>query len=492
MSSVDDSSPVSHQTVRSFSAGHDDSAGAIDASSVIQIDTSSQSVAKRPFLRRGARMPISKIPVDPFTPVVQAIKNPPKPASDPDSIDRSFAQPTAAPVRKSLPMAPMVFDLDPVDKDTSFGGISRGKTPPSRPLNTKPPAASPYESTQFSSRPLRRQKAPPPPDSRSARVSADSLIYGNAPPPARSPRVPAVSHSVSEEGLLERVRELDSQIEKFKKENEQCKRLRLERETALAEANRYKERAIRELEAAEKEIEEQKGLIATEKRRLQQDKDRGRSIAAQLRELTEENRNLREKLESMDSESSGKVKKLKNEVARLNSLLGDVSRQKYDLEIEVKALTAQITGRVVPESNNSSFRTTHTRSTTPVRQPAEIVREDVAGELISEQTHADGRIDRTFPDGKREAVFPSGLRKTVWPDGSALVHFPNGDVKETSKTGVVVYRYYSTGCVQTTHPDGTEILEFTSGQIEKHFPDGAKEITFPNKLVKRIPPGVGN
>ncbi len=475
----------------------------VDTSVISDVGDPTRQVVKRPFLRRGSRMPISKIPADPLEPVVQPIKNPPRGSRADDSVvgardlDRPGShvatpvkQPRAAPAKKSTTEH---SDSDRFQAGLRVSGTKKPVTDRWSPSFMEREETPPLSVSKTS---VRRQKAPAPVDSRSARVSVDSVIYGQS-ISARSASKPATSQgstSVSEEGLLERVRELDAQIEKFKKENEQCKRLRLERETALAEANRYKERALRELEAAEKEIEEQKNSILNEKRKVQTDKDRGRSIAAQLRDFTDENRSLREKIEQMDSENSAKTKKLKNEVARLNSLLSDMARVKYDLELEVKSLTAQLSTKTpepFSDKKNTSKFINNSVENSARKSPVvgELIREDpnVKDDLISEFTHPDGRVDRSFPDGKREAVFPSGLRKTVWPDGSALVHFPNGDVKETSVEGVVVYRYYSTGCVQTTHPDGTEVLEFTSGQSETHFPDGSKEIVFPNKLVKRIP-----
>ena len=461
------------------------------------------SSTKKPFLKRGSRMPISKIPSDPFLPVVQPIKNPrkaPRATSEvTESHDRKSVFEESSTLSnitsKSRPPLPRVVNRLPpprlVDENSweqvaekqseelesflkDMSGMKHGsdtssfESPRMGSLMKKVFAGGSPRVT--SSAPTRRQKAAVPLVQRGD--TADSLIYPSSAHP-RSVRTNASSTSTADDVTVrDRIHQLDLQIEKFRKENEYCKKLRLERETALAEANRYKERALQELEAAEKEIEEEKSQLAAEKRRFLQEKDRGRSISSQLRELTDENKGLREKISEMESDFSGKQKKLKNEISRLNSMLSDASRTKYELELEVKALSAS--SLLIPKKSKSPDSS------------QEIVREDLAGQSVCEQKHADGRIDRTFTDGKREAVFPSGLRKTINLDGSAIVHFPNGDVKETSAGNVVIYHYYSTGCEQTTYPDGLEVLKFASGQVEKHFPDGTKEITFPNKLVKRI------
>jgi hypothetical protein len=472
-----------------------------------------KSVTKKPFLKRGSRMPISKIPSDPFAPVVQPIKNPPKSQrasslNHSDTVaDRSFDEEAISRERVIKPKPPIqrpVSRQPPrVANDQSWEQVAEkqseelesflkdmssmkhmsdssslvGESPRMGSLMKKVFSGGSPRIESAPERPSRRQRGPVPPTS-APKDSADSLIYGSS----RSARVPlptSSSYSNSDDVTVrERIHQLDLQIDKFRKENEYCKKLRLERETALAEANRYKERALRELEEAEKEIEEEKTQLAAEKRRFLQEKDRGRSMVSQLRELTDENKMLRDKLAELESDSSQKQKKMKNEISRLNSMLSDASRTKYELELEVKALSAS---QMITASKPPALSPVSKSSSSD-----EIVREDFSGQSVSEMKHADGRIDRTYHDGRREAVFPSGLRKIVFPGGSAVVHFPNGDVKETSCDNIVTYQYHSTGCVQTTYPDGLEVLKFASGQIEKHFSDGTKEITFPNKLVKRI------
>ena len=463
-------------------------------------------IGKRPFLKRGSRMPISKIPSDPCLPAVQPIRNPPKPVRAPSnsavdhppggttkdiSINREFMIRAKPSIQRGLSRAspPRVANdqsweqlannqseaLESFLKDMSSRNHSSDnssfveESPRMGSLMKKVFAGgSPRIESALDRPPVRRAK-PPAPSVTSRRDTSDISTSNTRGAP------------LDDVTVRERIHQLDLQIEKFRKENEYCKKLRLERETALAEANRYKERALRELEEAEKEIEEEKAQLAAEKKRFNQEKDRGRCTVSQLRELTDENKVLREKIAELETDMSQKQKKFKNEIARLNSMLSDASRTKYELELEVKALSASqmITAAASKPSFSKSPKS-------PNLTADEIVREDFSGNLVSEMKQPDGRIDRTFHDGKREAVFPSGLRKIVFPDGSAVVHFPNGDVKETSADNIVTYQYHATGCVQTTYPDGLEVLKFASGQMEKHFPDGTKEITFPNKLVKRI------
>ena len=496
-------------------------------------DTGRPSVTKKPFLKRGSRMPISRIPDDPFTPVVAPIRNPPRiervgeaavgahdlerPRATLDDRPEIVSRPTSAirrPVSRSSPVvtkadprweeiaAKHTEDLESFLRDIGSDGSRAARASSER---ARPAANDLMKTTQFyddnplnesvgpistSSSTFRRQKGAAPATTRPDTM--ETLLYGQKAAsvrPATSPAPVTANPAEDVTDVKAKLRELDAQIEKFKKENDHCKKLRLERETALAEAQRHKERALRELEAAERDIEEQRSAILTERKRLQQDKDRGRSMVSQVRDLMEENRGLKEKIAELESEWNGKCKKLKNEVLRLNSLLNEAQKDKAELELELRSVVvAPLTQQriSVPPQYQPSRPVYSSQQSSSIASSGGCQSPYSPDDEIASYTHPDGRIDRTYPDGRREAVFPSGLRKCVWPDGAALVHFPNGDVKETSADGVVTYQYSSTGCVQTTYPDGVEVLKFTSGQTERHLPDGTKEITFPNRMVKLI------
>ena len=495
MSSEDEASPISIAEMQKTYASIPNSSFSqfpVDASPPTSAALNS-SAPKRPFLKRGSRMPISKIPEDPFTSVVKPIQNPQKPERVHDStagahdLDRSQVFSEDRPASSSRVSGRARISRDPISvarpatrQTGEWDKIAAKNTEDLESyLRNIGGEGDSFLDAQNSSqvstvRPIqavtRRQKSAAPSGTRSDTV--DSIIYGRSLDldrrPTTAPQVVASSSSEHlEEELRSKLRELDSQIEKFKKENEYCKKLRLEREAALGDAQRYKERALKELEAAEKDIDEQRSQVVSERKRLQQDKERGRSMVTQLRELQDENKSLKEHIEAMELDFTGKTKKLKNEIVRLNSLVSSLEKSKTELEVEVRAL-----------ANSNASPTSLPASKQVKEMPKDL--------LVSSNSHPDGRIDRSFADGRREAIFPSGLRKSVWQDGSALVNFPNGDVKETSATGIVTYRYAATGCVQKTHPDGLEVLEFASGQVETHFPNGTKEIVFPNKMVKRI------
>ena len=103
---------------------------------------------------------------------------------------------------------------------------------------------------------------------------------------------------------------------------------------------------------------------------------------------------------------------------------------------------------------------------------------------IREQLLIKERFKKPNPKGISEKVFKNGTKVKNYPDGRCIINFQNGDTKETHPDGTIIYQYSKDQITQITLPDGTEISEFSNGQIEKLFPDGKKEITFPNGSVQ--------
>ena len=504
--------------------------------------TSNSGVVKRPFLKRGTRMPISRIPDDATETVVAPIKNPPptirlkenesgqfgdedglviaRPAKFSPSVTIKEPRRNAAPkaVQKRPPVSvevkfkppppqkTFVYDESPTSTtavrsawddiasrqteqldhylksleetddilDThvihASADLGRYQDLPSPPpaLQDKPSALvskhfsrQDTESEEDDGRPARRQKGAAPPGTRKDTVGA--LLYGQPKAALRRPITaqPAMhAPQPPDAALAEKLRTLDEQIEKFKKENEQCRRLRLERETALGEAERLRAQATVSSEKVNVDLEEQKAALRREKKALAEEKERQKFLAQQLKDVHAESAKFKERANAAEFELKEREKRHKVETSRLYDQIETLQRRCAELETEVRAAGKYYAAPQAPLSARS--------------------------EVLSESLGPEGRKDRCYRDGRKEAEFPSGLKKTVWADGRALVLFPNGDKKETGTDGVVTYSYAATGAVQTTHPNGLEVITFPSGQLERHFPDGSKEIAFPNGSVKTI------
>ncbi|KAG2501925.1 hypothetical protein HYH03_000423 [Edaphochlamys debaryana] len=132
--------------------------------------------------------------------------------------------------------------------------------------------------------------------------------------------------------------------------------------------------------------------------------------------------------------------------------------------------------------------------------------------VVREVRHADGKLERTYSSGRRLVLFANGTRKVSLPDGSSRVYFANGDIKWTipasaasaptggspsdgsgpTPPGIAVVHYYYAE-VSTWHSTyggegGMEVFYFPAGQTEAHHPGGAKEILFPDDVLRVVTP----
>ena len=106
-------------------------------------------------------------------------------------------------------------------------------------------------------------------------------------------------------------------------------------------------------------------------------------------------------------------------------------------------------------------------------------------ELIKSVT-TEGKVINLYTNNKREIIFASGVRKEIFNDNHQVVYFANGDLKQIFPDGKSVYYFHEAKTVQTTYTDGLQVFKFNGNQIEKHYPDGTKEINFPDGSLRYI------
>ena len=90
----------------------------------------------------------------------------------------------------------------------------------------------------------------------------------------------------------------------------------------------------------------------------------------------------------------------------------------------------------------------------------------------------DGKTINLYTHDKREIIFKSGVKKEIYEDGHQIIYFVNGDLKQIYPDGKSCYYFKESKTVQTTLNNGMEIYKFENGKIEKHHPDGTKQIIF--------------
>ena len=83
-------------------------------------------------------------------------------------------------------------------------------------------------------------------------------------------------------------------------------------------------------------------------------------------------------------------------------------------------------------------------------------------------------------DGRRLVKFRNGTEREYLPDGTLITRYTNGDVKtEGGKDKIVIYWHDAERTKQTIFADGVQLYEYPNQQVERHFPDGRKEVTLP-------------
>lgn len=84
----------------------------------------------------------------------------------------------------------------------------------------------------------------------------------------------------------------------------------------------------------------------------------------------------------------------------------------------------------------------------------------------------------TLTNGRRIVKFRNGSEREYQSDGALVTRYPNGDIKTERKTDkIVIYWHEAEQTKQTILPDGVHVYEYPNQQVERHFPDGRREVT---------------
>ena len=95
---------------------------------------------------------------------------------------------------------------------------------------------------------------------------------------------------------------------------------------------------------------------------------------------------------------------------------------------------------------------------------------------------ADDKVINLYSNDKKEIIFKNGVRKEIYKDGYQIIYFVNGDIKQIYPDGKIYYYFKETKKVQITLNNGLEIHKFENGKIEKHYPNGIKEIFLNDRI----------
>ncbi|KAF8293045.1 Spindle assembly abnormal 4 [Trypanosoma cruzi] len=286
-------------------------------------------------------------------------------------------------------------------------------------------------------------------------------------------------------------RRMAAEKERKRLEAEEKERRRLEAEEKERRRLEAEEKERRRLEAEK----ERKRLEAEEKerRRLEAEKER-RRIEAEEKE--------RKRLEAEEKEQRKEQQHARGEEGVTGGKSQELRSQRRVSGHPINTPRAQNASRGnASRLQASSVSSAVSISRKPRRTPTaeELVAddeptpaEDFPNDAVVSQTalgENPNKRELLYRSGKREIHYVNGTRKVILPSGHVVLYFTNGDIKRTFPSGKSTYWYAVAQTTHTQHADGVQVFEFhSSGQIERHLPDGKKEILYPDGIYKVVFP----
>ena len=105
--------------------------------------------------------------------------------------------------------------------------------------------------------------------------------------------------------------------------------------------------------------------------------------------------------------------------------------------------------------------------------------------ILSEEKLSDVKIIKKYQNNAKEIIFSSGVKKQIFEDGYQIIFFTNKDIKQIFPNGKSVYYFYDAKTTQTTYPNNLHVYKLQNGTIEKHYPNGTKEIISASKTLEK-------
>nr|XP_039255743.1 centromere protein J-like [Styela clava] len=348
--------------------------------------------------------------------------------------------------------------------------------------------------------------------------------------------------------LKQKLLELESEIAKFKKENESLENLRKkqeenfktlekemlefknQKEDELARLEEYRKTETKKLKKERKLFEEH--VLATRMMPRKEEREEIQKLQEEIEVLRNDNKTKEQKWISSNNRMRNQVERLEAENKQLQQRINETEAQRLkewnamksnqpkkssvwktvnkivessDIVTEAGNIDQPISSKSNLSNSHDSVlskKPTRVEYSRPVKEGksnkgliAEVafsnlkntIEQSKSSDISAEMMHKDGKVEKTQKDGSKIVIFPNGTQKEVSGDGQTVkVRFANGDIKQIYGDGSIVYFYEENGTTHTTHRDGLQVFEFPNKQVEHHFPDGTKQITFPDQTVKYL------
>ncbi|CAD7947388.1 unnamed protein product [Amoebophrya sp. A25] len=152
--------------------------------------------------------------------------------------------------------------------------------------------------------------------------------------------------AVVKEELNRKLKLLDAQIDRFKRENEQCKKLRLEREALMrsteAERKKLKEEVERERAAMIAEIDDEREKLRKERSRIHGEREKHRKQVAETKAELSSAEQLSKQLKEVKDETQQKEARYRRTIERLQRQNEELLKKNNELTEDLAWMNKQV------------------------------------------------------------------------------------------------------------------------------------------------------
>lgn len=97
--------------------------------------------------------------------------------------------------------------------------------------------------------------------------------------------------------------------------------------------------------------------------------------------------------------------------------------------------------------------------------------------IFSKEKTKDGKTVIEYENNSKELIFPSGVKEQIFDDGFKIIYYTNKNIKQIFPNGKIIYFFNDSKITQTFIPElNVHIYKYKNGMMEKHYPNGKKEI----------------
>ncbi|CAD7936568.1 unnamed protein product [Amoebophrya sp. A120] len=237
----------------------------------------------------------------------------------------------------------------------------------------------------------------------------------------------AAADTQTREDLARKLKMLDAQIDRFKRENEQCKKLRMDREHALRQVEHERKKLREEVEqeraAMVAEIDEEREKMRKERNRIHQEREKHRQQVQSSKADVATNEQLTKQLKDLKEETSQKEARFRRTIERLQRQNDELLKKNSELQDDLSWMNRQAEKYAANAGGGGSSPPERTVTPASAGAPAAASAATVAQNspaLSSTAGHMPVSLDHQSHHGGTPQLVPSSANSTPMHHQPAL------------------------------------------------------------------------